>query len=78
MDIWFCLTIFGKTLNKATMKTILRKLAYYIVPLLIPVIEQLIADAIEEAKRKLSEQLKSESAVIQNQLRDRSDSTRIF
>lgn len=59
------------------MKRVLRKLAYYIVPLLIPVIEKLIADAIEEAKRKLSEQLKSESAVIQNQLRDCADSTRI-
>ena len=53
----------------ATMKSILRKLAYYIVPLLIPVIEKLIEEAVKECKRKLSDQLKTESEIIQNQLR---------
>lgn len=53
----------------ATMKTILRKLAYYIIPLLIPVVEKLIEDAVKECKKKLSDQLKEESTIIQNQLR---------
>ena len=53
----------------ATMKSILKKLAYYIVPLLIPVIEKLIDDAVKECKKKLSDQLKEESTIIQNQLR---------
>ena len=51
------------------MKNILKKLAYFIVPLLIPVIEKLIDEAVKECKRKLSDQLKEESAIIQNQLR---------
>lgn len=53
----------------ATMKTILRKLAYYIIPLLIPVVEKLIDEAVKECKKKLSDQLKEESTIIQNQLR---------
>ena len=53
----------------ADMKRILRKLAYYIVPLLIPVIEKLIDEAVKECKKKLSDQLKEESVIIQNQLR---------
>ena len=51
------------------MKRILKRLAYYIVPLLIPVIEKLIDDAVKECKKKLSDQLKEESVIIQNQLR---------
>lgn len=51
------------------MKSILKRLAYFIVPLLIPVIEKLIDEAVKECKRKLSDQLKEESAIIQNQLR---------
>lgn len=53
------------------MKRILKKLAYYIVPLLIPVIEKLIDDAVKECKKKLSDQLKEESTIIQNQLRSK-------
>ena len=53
------------------MKRILKKLAYYIVPLLIPVIEKLIDDAVKECKKKLSDQLKEESVIIQNQLRSK-------
>lgn len=53
------------------MKKILRKLAFYIVPLLIPVIEKLIDDAVKECKKKLSDQLKEESTIIQNQLRSK-------
>lgn len=56
-------------LKIATMKGILKRLAYYIVPLLIPVIEKLIEEAVKECKRKLSDQLKEESEIIQNQLR---------
>lgn len=55
--------------NFAYMKTILKKLAYFIVPLLIPVIEKLIDEAVKECKKKLSDQLKEESTIIQNQLR---------
>lgn len=55
----------------AIMKRILKKLAYYILPLLIPVIEKLIDEAVKEAKRKLSDQLKEESIIIQNQLRSK-------
>lgn len=55
----------------ATMKSVLKRLAYYIVPLLIPVIEKLIDEAVKECKRKLSDQLKEESAIIQNQLRSK-------
>lgn len=60
------------------MKRVLRKLAYYIVPLLIPVIEKLIQDAIKETKKKLGDQLKEESAIIQNQLRSNSASGRNY
>ena len=60
------------------MKRVLRKLAYYIVPLLIPVIEKLIQDAIKETKKKLSDQLKEESVIIQNQLRSNSASGRNY
>lgn len=51
------------------MKSILKRLAYFIVPLLIPVIEKLIDEAVRECKKKLSDQLKEESKIIQNQLR---------
>lgn len=53
----------------ADMKSILKRLAYFIVPLLIPVIEKLIDEAVKECKKKLSDQLKEESTIIQNQLR---------
>ena len=53
----------------AGMKKILKRLAYYIVPLLIPVIEKLIDEAVKECKKKLGDQLKEESVIIQNQLR---------
>lgn len=59
------------------MKRILRRLAYYIVPLLIPVIEKLINDAVENAKKKISEQLTAECEDIQTQLRSKSDTGRL-
>ena len=57
------------------MKSIIRKLAAVLLPLLIPVLENLVHSAMEEIKKKLKDQLISESLTIQKQLRSISDAS---
>lgn len=55
------------------MNRILSKFAQILLPLLIPVLRQLVEAGIEEIKRKLIDNLQEESLSIQKQIRTISD-----
>lgn len=55
------------------MKRVIRSLVSILIPLLVPVLEKLVDDAVTVLKKKLTDQLVSESLTIQKQLRSLSD-----
>lgn len=57
------------------MNRILKKFAQILLPLLIPVLRQLVETGIEEIKKKLVDNLQEESLSIQRQIRTISERT---